>query len=262
MKKIDYHIHTHFSADSQEYVKNHIEKAIELGLEEICFCDHQDFSYPGTSFDLDVDAYYKEIQMYQNIYKDQLIIKWGIEIGLDCNYQKEINTLIHSYPFDFVIGSIHVIDNQEFYDPAIFFHGKSKNDAHRDFFKETLKAVQTFDCFHVLGHLDYIVRYGPYEDKEIEYDVHQEIIDNILKTLIHKGIGLELNLSGYKVHQTCGFPNYKILQRYYDLGGRILTTGSDSHICDTLGYCLDDAHQQLQNIGFTISTFTNKTIDK
>lgn len=263
MKRVDYHVHTHFSADSQEDVVHHIEKAISIGLEEICFCDHQDFHYPGTPFDLDVEAYYKEIQAYKEQYASQITIKWGIEVGLDCNYIKEINSLIESYPFDFVIGSIHVIKDTEFYDPALFFLNKTKEQAHHDFFQETLKAIRSFDCFHVLGHLDYIVRYGPYEDKTIQYDLHQDIIDEILKTLIEKQIGLEINLSGYKVHGTCGFPNFTILQRYYDLGGRILTTGSDSHVCDTLGYCLEDAHKKLQEIGFKeISTFKEKQLVK
>ena len=57
MRKIDYHMHTCFSADSDADPKEHIQQAIKMGLEEICFTDHQDFYYPGTSFDVDVDRY-------------------------------------------------------------------------------------------------------------------------------------------------------------------------------------------------------------
>lgn len=262
MKKIDYHIHTYYSADSEENPRNHIRQAIAMGLEEICFTEHQDFHYPGTNFDLDVDAYYQEIQALKKEYADKITIKWGIEIGLDRNYSKEINSMISKYPFDFVIGSIHVIRNAEFYDPAIFFNNKTKEEAHLDFFKETLACVKEFDCFNVLGHLDYIVRYGPYGDKTIKYNKYQDIMDEILKTLIEKNKGLEVNTSGYLVHKTHGFPNFDIIRRYYELGGRIITVGTDSHTYERVGENVINVLQEYQNIGFKdVSTFTDRVLD-
>ena len=70
---------------------------------------------PIDVFDLDVEGYYQTIMALKKEFADKIIIKWGIEIGLDMNHQLEINNLINQYPFDFVIGSIHVIDHTEFY---------------------------------------------------------------------------------------------------------------------------------------------------
>ena len=262
MKSIDYHIHTKFSGDSDASPVDYVKQAIKMQLEEICFTDHRDFDYPIDSFDLDIETYYQTIMALKKEFKDKIEIKWGIEIGLDLNYFQEINNLVNQYPFDFVIGSIHVIDHTEFY-YGDFFKGLTKEQAHRRFFEEKLKCVKTFDCFNVLGHLDYIMRYGPYDNKKVEHTKYQNIIDEIFKTLIDKDKGIEVNTSGYVVNGNCGFPNYNQVKRYFDLGGRIITIGTDSHVVDRIGQHVEDVKDNLKKIGFKeISTFTNRIVDK
>lgn len=262
MRKIDYHMHTKFSGDSEASPREHVLQAIEMGLDEICFTDHRDFDYPIDVFELDIKAYNNEIKALQEEFRDRITIKWGIEMGLDLNHYEEINDLINNNDFDFVIGSIHVINNTEFY-YGEFFKGLTKEEAHRYFFEETLKCVQKFDCFDVLGHLDYIVRYGPYEDKTINHSLYQDIIDEIFKTLINKNKGIEINTSGYNTLKTCGFPNFKQVQRYYDLGGKVITIGTDSHTSDRIGQHVAKVCQKIQKIGFKdVTTFTKRAIDK
>ena len=262
MRKIDYHMHTRFSADSEADPREHVLKAIDMGLDEICFTDHQDFYYPHMSFDVDVDAYLKEMNLIKEEYKDKISIKIGIEVGLDLNYVNEINDFVNSHDFDYVIGSIHAIRNTEFIEKAEFFDGKSKEEAHRDFFLNTLECVKTFDCFNCLGHLDYIVRYGPYEDKTVNHELYQDIIDEIFKTLISKNKGIEVNTSGYRDLKTCGFPNFEQVERYYELGGRIVTIGTDSHTSDRVGEHVEEVVKEYMRIGFEdVSTFTKRVRD-
>lgn len=258
MRKIDYHMHTKFSGDSEASPRAHIEQAIAMGLEEICFTDHRDFDYPIDSFELDTKAYFQELNALKEEYRDRIIIKIGVEIGLDLDYIDEINDFINASPFDFVIGSIHVIHQTEFYYGA-YFDGKTKEQAHREFFLETLKCVKTFDCFNVLGHLDYIMRYGPYDNKRVEHEKYQDIIDEILRTLIRKGKGIEVNTSGYATNGDCGFPNYEIVQRYKDLGGEIITVGTDAHTSDRVGEHVEDVLKHYEAIGFQdVSTFSKR----
>ena len=262
MRKIDYHMHTYFSTDSDASPLEHIKQAITMGLDEICFTDHKDFHYPHCPFDLDADAYFAELKQLQRQFQDQIKIKIGIEMGLDLDYVDDINAFIEVHDYDYVIGSIHVIHQTEFYDPAEFFKGKSKEAAHREFFINTLKCVQTFDCFNCLGHLDYICRYGPYENKSVQHELYQDIIDEILRTLIQKGKGIEVNTSGYRDLKTCGFPNFDIVKRYYEMGGRIITVGTDSHTSDRVGEHVEDVIQEYQRIGFDdVSTFTKRVRD-
>lgn len=261
MRKIDYHMHTHFSADSEASPREHILQAIAMGLDEICFTDHQDFDYPNCSFNIEPDEYFMELKALQEEFQNQISIKIGIEIGLDVEYKEEIESFINKYPFDYVIGSIHVIHQTEFYDPALYFKDKTKEEAHKEFFLNTLECVKIFDCFNCLGHLDYICRYGPYNDKSVEHAKYQNIIDKIFKTLIQKGKGIEVNTSGYRDCHTCGFPSFEQVQRYYDLGGRVITVGTDSHTSDRVGEHVDDVIQKYQAIGFKdVSTFTKRVV--
>lgn len=263
MRKIDYHMHTHFSADSEASPREHILMAIDKGLDEICFTDHRDFNYPDYPFELDTKAYFQELKQLQKEFQDQITIKIGLEIGLDLDYIDEINAFVEANDYDYVIGSIHVIHQTEFYEPALFFKDKTKEEAHKEFFMNTLECVKTFDCFNCLGHLDYISRYGPYLDKSVDHQKYQDIIDEIFQTLIQKGKGIEVNTSGYKERHTCGFPTFEQVQRYYDLGGRIITIGTDSHTSDRVGEHVEDVVKEYQKIGFEdVSTFTKRVRDK
>lgn len=262
MKRIDYHMHTYFSTDSEANPRNHIISAISMGLDEICFTEHKDFNYPYCAFDLDVGAYFLELRNLQEEFKNQIIIKIGLEIGLDTDYLDEINSFVEFYPFDYVIGSIHVIHQTEFYDPADFFVNKTKEQAHKEFFLETLKCVKAFDCFNCLGHLDYICRYGPYDDKSVKHELYQDIIDEILKTLIQKNKGIEVNTSGYNTRGDCGFPDFRQVKRYFDLGGSIITVGTDSHTSNRVGENIENVINEYKKIGFQdVSTFTKRVRD-
>lgn len=261
MRRIDYHMHTKFSGDSEADPEEHIRQALRLGLDEICFTDHRDFDYPIDTFELDVPAYFKEMRALQEKYKDQIRIKIGVEIGLDRDHIQEINDFINGADYDFVVGSIHVIRHTEFY-YGDYFKGKTKEEAHREFFTEELACVQSFDCFNVLGHMDYIMRYGPYADKRVDHRQWASLIDEILKTLIAKGKGIEVNTSGYALNKTCGFPNYDVVSRYKELGGSIITIGSDAHTSDRVGEHVDDVIQHYQKIGFDdVTTFTKRVKD-
>lgn len=257
MRRIDYHMHTWFSSDSNANPEEHVQKAIEMGLDEICFTDHYDVDYPGEKFELDIIKYTEYISKLKEKYKDKITIKIGIEMGLDPIHKNKINQLISSYPFDFVIGSIHAVGNTEFLEGG-FFKGKTKQQAHTDYFNQCIACVDTFDCFNCFGHLDYIERYGIYDDNSVDTEYFMDLIDLFLKKIIFKNKGIEVNTSGYLLRSE-GFPKKSIIQRYYELGGRIITIGTDSHTSDRIGQHVDDVIEILKNIGFTdVTTFTNQ----
>lgn len=260
MKRIDYHTHTIFSIDAKSHPEEHIKEAINKGLEEICFTDHNDFM-PNGLWVLECDKYFETLLPLKEKYKEQIKVKIGIEIGLDMLSKERTEQLVSQYPFDFVIGSIHTINLE---DIALdeYFLGKTKQQIHTDYFNAMLECVKNFDCFDVLGHLDYVRRYGPYEDKSIDYDYYQDIIDEIFKTLISKDKGIEINLSGFKFFDE-GLPNYQQVKRFYDLGGRTITMGTDSHIYTDVGLHLDKAIEMYKDIGFKdVTTFTQRTKEK
>ena len=211
----DTHMHCHFSGDSDTSPEDMIKTSIEKGLNGICFTDHLDYDYqeqPGM-FDLDVDSYYKEIISLQDKYKSVLPINFGIEMGLQPHVVEKNNKITKKYPFDFVIGSSHVVHGIDPYYPN-YYEGKTEDEAYLEYFESILENIATDADYDVYGHLDYVVRYGPHKNKYYSYEKYADIIDEILRQLIRHGKGIEINTAGFKYGLNHPNPTEEILHRY------------------------------------------------
>lgn len=247
----DFHLHTEFSQDSQTPVRDQIDQAIGLGMKEICITDHHDYGVglKGGDFILDFDRYIPTLLALRAEYEDRIAIRIGIELGLQVRIKEYLNQLTHRYPFDYIIGSSHFVDGQDPYYPE-FFMGREEKEAYEDFFKVTLCRVKAIDCFDSLGHLDYVVRYGPNKNQFYTYDSYKEYIDPILNILVEKGKGLECNTGGFQYGLGHPNPTEEILTRFRELGGEILTIGSDAHVTQNLGYDFPRLKDLLLSCGF------------
>jgi len=251
----DTHLHTHFSADSKASPKDMVEGCIKKGLTGICFTDHMDLDYrenPGI-FDLDVERYQKVLLTLQEEYSSLIPIHFGIEIGLQPHIVEENNKIATNYPFDFIIGSTHVVDHIDIYYPD-FYKGRKEDDCYRQYFEETLTNIQSDAIFDVYGHLDYVIRYGENKNKYYSYEKFADIIDEILRTLIEKGKGIELNTAGFKYGLGHAHPTLDTLKRYKELGGEIITIGSDAHAPDQVAWSFDKVPTILKDAGFEYYT--------
>lgn len=255
----DYHTHTNFSSDSDTEMEQMIQQAIRLGLKELAITDHIDFDYPDPEFPFlfDYPEYANKIKQYQEMYEKQIKLRIGVEFGLQAQVKEKVNAFYQAHFFDFVIGSTHCINGLELYH-NYFYEGKNKEEAYQEYFEDLLQNVQTFDCFQVYGHLDYVNRYGSYDNRELSYPRYQEIIDEILKTLVLKGKGIEINTSGFKYGLGYAHPKLEILKRYHELGGEIITLGSDAHSPEWIGSHFEDAYALLKEAGFHAITVFEK----
>ncbi len=246
----DYHMHTWFSGDSKADPQAQVREAIRLGMKEICFTDHMDLDYPLETelFLLDLAKYGPAMEAIQAEWAGVLTIKIGVEMGLQPHLEKEIPAFVESYPFDFVIGSTHVADGIDPYRKA-FFEGRTEEEGYRRYFEVTLENIRKFDCFDVYGHLDYVVRYGPNRDREYLYESYKEILDEILRALILKGKGIEVNTAGLKYGLSYPHPYPFILQRYRELGGEILTVGADGHKPEQIAFAFSHVADYLRQNG-------------
>lgn len=251
----DFHLHTSFSADSTTPARSQIERAIALGMHEICITDHHDYDSdkPDNEFLLDFSRYLPYMNGIRGEYAGQIRVNVGVELGLQVHELDELERLVSSHDFDFVIGSSHFIDRQDPYFPE-FFSGRSEQEAYERYFEVTLARVRALDCFDVFGHLDYVVRYGPTTNQHYSYQAYREFIDPILTTLIEKGKGLECNTGGLKYGLGHPNPDETILTRYRELGGEILTVGSDAHAPQHVGYEFSRIPELLKHCGFRYYT--------
>ena len=261
MKYTDHHVYTNYSPDSDASIEEYLLRAKELGLDSVMFTDHIDMGAIEVEFQdhIDYDEYFKTMKALEKQYG--IPIRVGVEIGYEKNHKEEIDRLLEKYPFDFVISSIHYGEGKDFY-LGDFFDGKSQYESYLTYFELILEMVENFSNFEVLGHLDHIVRYGPFEHKTYEYGEYREIIDNILKTLIRKDKGIELNTSGLRGELKTTFPKTEVLKRYRQLGGKIITLGSDAHFNEDYYGDIENGIAILKSLGFTeISSFKARKIE-
>lgn len=255
MIRRDFHMHCRFSTDSQAAPEAMCEAAIARGLTEICFTDHQDLGFDDPNwFRFDPEAYFKALEAVKIAYAGRLKVHIGVEIGLvpdDPKLAREAEALANSYPWEFIIGSTHLIPvriggqvfNVDPADPAevhrSWYHFGTVKALMDVYFETVLKNLEQFDCFDTLGHIDYMSRYMPRELTPYRYEDHAAQIDRILKTAIEKGTAIEINTGGLYKGTGKTNPEDRIIRRYLELGGKSLSYGSDAHRPEQVGFGFD-----------------------
>ena len=264
----DYHIHTEFSDDSREPMQNQIERAIELGLDEICFTDHIDYGIKkdweegnivfrggdGMSSDpsqmdpcanVNYPEYFGKLLRMKEIYKGKITIKQGLEFGIQTITVDQYEKLFDRYKdqLDFILLSMHQVNNLEFWTQD-FQRGKTQKQYNEEYYREIYEVQKVFKHYSVLAHLDLLVRYdlqGIYPFENVK-----DMIAEILKLAIADGKGIEVNTSSWHYGLADTQPSRAILKLYKDLGGKIVTIGSDAHNTKFLADHLKDAMQILK----------------
>lgn len=255
----DTHMHSQFSGDSDTPQENMIQSAKNKGLSGICFTDHLDIDYPDApeAFLLDLPNYVASVQAMQQKYSD-FPIHLGIELGLQPHLSALHSDILTQYPFDFVIGSSHVVHNLDPYYPP-FWETRNEEEGYLEYFESILENIEVFDGFDVYGHIDYVVRYGPNKNAFYSYRQYADVIDEILKQLIARGKGIEINTGGFKYGLGHPNPTEEILARYRELGGEIITIGADAHKPEHVAFDFNKVPDILKAAGFTYFTvFKNR----
>ena len=257
--KADFHLHTSFSGDSSADMEEMIQRAISLGYKDISFTEHMDMDFPVTDecpegyFECNVDSYLYHLLTLRNKYINDINVRFGIELGLQPQLVRRNVKVAKEHDYDFVIGSIHVVNGMDVYDPA-FFEGKTDEEAYREYFEAVYENLRAYSNFDVVGHLDYVVRKGKTLDKDYCYAKYSDILDKILTRIIDREKGIELNTGAIAYGLKELNPCTDILKRYKELGGEIITIGSDAHEVEAIGRGFDRAEEVLREAGFEYYT--------
>ncbi len=242
----DYHIHTSFSNDSEVKMEDYVRRAIQMKFDEICFTEHIDYGVPEDI--CDCRKYHEEYLRCKELYRNQISLKFGIEFGVQTHTIKEYEKTFSEYPFDFILLSCHQADDREFHKLNLF-SGMNQDQYNRCYYEELLNVAKNYTDYSVMAHLDMIRRYDPWGD--YPFEKVKSIITEILKTAIAEGKGIEINTSSFKYHLKDLTPSRDILRLYHNLGGRILTFGSDSHQLERLGSMIPEMQKEAVSLGFT-----------
>lgn len=251
----DFHLHSSFSGDSDTPMEAMILKGIELGLTEMCFTEHNDFDYPVDNshpvgfWEVNPDAYLYDFLKLREKYADKITLLFGVELGLQPHLSKRNAAFAKAHDYDFIIGSSHLCNGEDPY-YASFYEGRPQAEAYREYFESILENLKIYSNFDVYGHLDYVVRYGPQKDEGYSYELYRELFDKILTKLIDMEKGIEVNTGGLAKGMRDAHPCRGILKRYRELGGEIVTAGSDAHKPELIAHAFDRAGEILKDCGF------------
>ena len=252
----DFHMHSRVSFDGHDSGLDLALAAKAKGLKEICFTDHLDYDPLGKmgKLDFDTESYNAE---YDHLEVPGLTIRRGMEFGMDRKNVAQFKKDLQRRPFDFVLGSIHFVDDLDVYYED-FWRDKTIFQAERRCMEATLECVERHDDFDVLAHLTYISKTHCHPaPRPVRYEDHRELIDEILKVLARKGKGLEINTSGV---DRCGdyLPPIGMVRRFKELGGEIVAVGSDAHRAERVGQYSFEACEILKDIFGHVCTFQTR----
>ena len=249
---IDQHSHTLESPDATKNatLENYLEKVKKLKLKGLTFTDHLDFDSPVELFDAypDFNRLFREKKRLNEV-QDTCHFGVGVELGWQPQSETKMQDLTSKHPFDFVIMSLHVGDGLDFHN-GDFFEKYGREKGIRRYFELVLESLKNNPDFDVYGHIDYISRYVPGYPKAYRYVEHKSIIDEILTRIITHDKAIEINTSSSKYGLDAFNPRFEVVKRYFELGGRKITLGSDAHDPNALARDFDKALEELKSIGF------------
>lgn len=264
MQLIDCHTHTQYSMDSEADINAMIEKARELNLAAYAITDHCECNcwYPKEHYENtelfdyfnykdDFEASLSAVTALKEQYKDFNLI-CGTELGQPLADLEIAENCVKDPRLDFVIASIHQIKNEKDFFYINYFRMTTEeiNNLLERYFAEIYDMCK-WGKFDVLGHLTYCLRYMKIRNGITpNMKIFEEIIAESLRTLADKGKGIEINTSGIRQGAGATFPSLRYIRLFRELGGKIISIGSDAHKVRDLGANIAEGTELARAAGF------------
>ncbi|MFZ2958412.1 MAG: histidinol-phosphatase HisJ family protein [Candidatus Ozemobacteraceae bacterium] len=251
---IDVHCHSRYSNDSTSEPRDLIAAARAAGVLHFAITDHADFA-PGDSC-FSPDQYLRELAPLRGKCGDTHV-SIGVELGIQVGHADRIKAFLGDHPFDMIIASMHRVREQDIGVPE-WGRGVPVEESWSIYFRDALDSVRACPNFDVFGHLDIPRRYGATKGTSAGGSSLKDL-DALLSWLIKEEKTLEVNTSGYRYGLSSFHPQKWVMDRYFHLGGRRVTVGSDAHTVDQVGTRVAEALSLLRSIGFThVQAFTSR----
>jgi len=250
---LDAHLHTDLSPDSDVPIDVYCAAAVERGIPEIAITDHLDFDPRAPSYAFaDFATRERVVRDAAERWADRgLAIRFGVEITYESPREPEIREHLAGHPYDFAIGSVHVVRDSPYAGGRVasWVAGRSFAEIVAPYFDEVAAAIRS-GLFDTLGHLDYVKRYLAEHVPPAAFGAAPEVYEPLLRALVETGTGLEVNASGLRQAARETYPATWVVARYRELGGEVVTAGSDAHRAHSFAYGLARACQIAAAAGF------------
>ncbi len=247
----DYHLHSSYSCDCRTPMADMCREALRKGILEIAFTEHFDRKRDGLCYEKYNPAeFFRGIEAMRAEFGPQgLTIKAGIEVGEIHLFRDEVDAVLDAYPFDLVLGSLHWCRGENIFEQP-YFRKRDHLAAARDYFAELAEMVDS-GGFNVMSHMDVIKRAGFSVYGRFDVRDYEEFVRPVLAACIRRGVAPEINTSALRMPVNQTHPAVDAIRWYREMGGELLSIGSDSHNPSALGSGLDKALQIAREAGFS-----------
>jgi histidinol-phosphatase (PHP family) len=242
----NYHLHSTFSGDGQSSMELVCRAAWDKGIQYIAITDHHDLGLKNFWI-ADPDAYIAEVERCRTLFP-QMDIARGLELDYRAATWQITKDAPQRFQLDFALLSLHFIDGVDPFQPE-YFDGRSRQAANSFYLTNLADSIEAVEGPFVLSHITYVSKFAPFDDPTLLYADYPDELDRILKLAIDKGFGVELNSSGIK-NNAGVLPGADTLRRYRELGGEIITLGSDAHNAAWVDYGLEQTLEAARAAGF------------
>ncbi len=250
---LDAHLHTDLSPDSDVPIDVYCAAAIERGIPELAITDHLDFDPRAPSYAFaDFARRERVVREAAARWVDRgLALDFGVEISYESRREGEIREHLAGHPYDFVIGSVHAMGGSPYTGERIagWVAGKSMAEIVAPYFAEVEAAARS-GLFDTLGHLDYVKKYVVDHVPPAAFAAAPEVYEPVLRALVESGTGLEVNASGLRHAPREPYPAAWVVARFRELGGEVVTAGSDAHRAHSFAYGLGRVYAVAAAAGF------------
>lgn len=257
----DMHTHSTYSHDGRADLQEMLAAAQKLGVAFYGVSEHIDYDYDLSKFNADMVAllrreqpeeYFHGARHLQEDYAGVMNVFVGAEFGYsdDKEVMEKYQDLVDTYAPDFIINSVHGANGNDYAYAQVSQDKKTTYGEYLALVRRSLDAPYPYD---IVGHIGYIARYVPFEDVSFDGETFGEQIDDILETIIAKDKILEINSASKRLRQR-SIPDYSIVRRYFELGGRKISFGSDAHNVERIMEKREEIIAELKAIGFTYIT--------
>lgn len=253
----DYHVHSPFSADATEQeVEDIFKKAIKGNVKEVCITDHRDVKTPinpGGKNEPNHTELRKIVSELQPKYPD-VIVKVGCEYSLHTKNAAELEWALKEHDLNFVIASVHATEEYVFSRQISQFGDDDHEAIHLNYLTTMYDGIKSTNAYSVVGHFDGIERYN--KNYPLDFIKHRDLLYALLQTLADNDKGIEINTAFLAMKRTYPHPRPELLKMFKEVGGKIITVGSDAHANEPIGYKFDMVPEYLKSLGFeTYCTF-------
>ena len=212
------------------------EAAIASGVTEIAITDHVDHVPADLGYGFyRPEAYLRELDEMRERFAGRLTVLRGAEVDYNDSTIDDVERFLDRYrdEYDFIIGSVHYFSDGAMIFPD-YFAGKSLDEVFLPYLDQVERAVET-GWFDSIGHLDLPKRYAPKTHRDYDPLLFKARLERIFDRMIAKGVAFEINTSGLRQTPRTSMPSGLVVRWYADRGGKLITTGSDSHAAQTVG---------------------------